>query len=55
MEHRLTWYIDYFLVHVQKSVLCFFTSLAQCINLQEQGANNDLALKSHDKMLVNIQ
>lgn len=30
----LTWDIDYFLVHIQEGVLCFFTSLTQCINLQ---------------------
>lgn len=33
-SHGLTWDIDYFLVHVQESAFCFFTSLAQCINLQ---------------------
>lgn len=30
----LTWDIDYFLVHIQEGVLCFFTSLAQRVNLQ---------------------
>lgn len=41
MEHGLTWYIDDFLVHIQKSILRFFTSLTQCINLQEKLENND--------------
>lgn len=56
MEHGLTWYIDDFLVHIQKSILCFFTSLTQCINLQEKLENSDWpTVPWQNAELVNIQ
>lgn len=33
---HLTWNINYFLVHIQESVLGLFTSLTQRINLQQR-------------------
>lgn len=38
----LTWDIDYFLVHIQEGVLCFFTSLAQRVNLQRDNKRKRL-------------
>lgn len=54
---HLTWNINYFLVHIQESVLCLFTSLTQRINLQQrmrEGGKKEWLIVSYTTSQLNV-